>query len=337
MVRELMKPLDVYLQEPGVNEVAVNEPGSVWIKTFSGWRQESVPALTFAYLESLSTAICVYNGVDFLETNSVQLINGERVEINRPPVTLDGHITLSIRTHSSTVKTVEELASEGSFDLARDVSFNKPDEAEIQRYLSAHDFTRLEPFEAELLRLKHERKWAEFLSLAVEARRNIVVSGATGSGKTTFVRSLIEKVPFSERIITFEDVHELKLNHPNKVHMIFGEGKGRVSPKRCLKSAMRMSPDRIFPAEIRSGEAWEYLSSLNTGHPGSATTTHANSAIETFGRIFALVKESPAGGGLDSTFIMNEIYKTVNIALFFHKRKLIEVFYDPIFSKSKLA
>ena len=125
--------------------------------------------------------------------------------------------------------------------------------------------------------------------------------------------------------------------HSASATALYGEGAGRVSPKECLRAAMRMTPDRIFPAELRGDEAWEYISSLNTGHPGSITTTHANSAIETYGRVFTLIKSSEVGRGLDSKLIKDEVYKTVHVVLYFERRQLVEVFYDPIFTKSKMA
>lgn len=110
----------------------------------------------------------------------------------------------------------------------------------------------------------------EFLEQAVLNKRNIIIAGKTGSGKTTFARSLIKKIPVEERIITIEDVHELFLEeHPNKVHMFYGENAGRVTASDCLESCMRQSPDRILLAELKGSEAWEYLASLHTGHPGT--------------------------------------------------------------------
>ena len=90
-------------------------------------------------------------------------------------------------------------------------------------------------------------------------------------------------------------------------------------------------------AELRGDEAWEYLNSLNTGHPGSLTTIHGNSAVELFGRVFSLVKGSKAGLGLDADYIHSEIYRTVHVCLFFKKRKMTELFYDPIYRNSKLV
>jgi type IV secretion system protein VirB11 len=325
------------MQSKGADEIAINQPGELFVKRFTGWERFDVPELDLEHCKALSLAIATFNGQAERALNSVVLPAGERGQINRPPATLSGVLSFNIRIPSAVVKSLEQLAEEGCFAAVRDVSLNKITHEEAVAKMNATDFSRLEDWEVELLRLKREGRWVEFLTMAIRSKRNIIIAGGTGSGKTTFGRSIIEKVPFDERIVTIEDVHELFLpNHINRVALLFGEGSGRVPAKSCLKAAMRMTPDRIFPAELRGDEAWEYLMSLNTGHPGSLTTLHANSGVETFGRLFSLIKSSEVGRELDSDFIKDEIYKTVHITLYFEARQLKEIFYDPLFTKSKL-
>jgi type IV secretion system protein VirB11 len=100
---------------------------------------------------------------------------------------------------------------------------------------------------------------------------------------------------------------------------------------------MKQSPDRIFLAELTGDEAWEYINSLNTGHPGSITTAHANDPVMVFQRVAGLVKGSKIGRDLDMSMIKEMLYTTIDVTMQFHKRKLTGVFYDPIFAKSKLA
>lgn len=337
-VLQLLRPLDRFLEAPEVTELSICRPGEVWTKTFTGWQVHEVPELTDKFLQALITAIIVYNGIAPRSVNYVVLPGGQRGTIAQSPAVIDGTLSFVIRKHSLVVKTLEQLDAEGAFDGYTDVSFNKPTEDEANRYLDVHDFTRLEPFEVELLKLKRDGTIREFLEKCVLYKRNVIIAGKTGSGKTTFARSLIEKVPGEERIITIEDVHELFLpNHPNRVHMLYGYGAGRVSAEECLAACMRQSPDRIFLAELRGHEAWEYLNSLNTGHPGSITTTHANNALQTFERVASLIRNSEIGRQLDMEAIKRVLYTTIDVVLFFRDRKLVEVFYDPIFSKSKMA
>ena len=336
-VQQLLRPLAELLERDEVTELTINRPGEVWIRTASRWTPQAIEELTADYLQSLATALIVYNGLSPRSIVSVTLPGGQRGQIVMPPACIPGTLSMSLRKHSMIVKTLEELEQEGALEGFIDVSFNKPSHQEASNLLATQDFTRLEPFEVELLRLKREGKIREFLIAAVQEKRNIIIAGKTGCGKTTFARSLIKKVPPYERLITIEDVHELFLeSHPNKVHMLYGDGAGRVSANECLESCMRQSPDRIFLSELRGDEAWEYLNSLNTGHPGSITTTHANSALQTFERVATLVKKSEIGRKLNMDTIMQVLYSTINVVVFLSKFKLTEVFYDPVFAKSQM-
>ena len=122
----------------------------------------------------------------------------------------------------------------------------------------------------------------EFLRAIVEARLNIVISGGTGSGKTTFLNILSGYIPQGERIVTIEDAAELRLDQDHVVRLEARpanlQGKGEVLIRDLMKNALRMRPDRIIVGECRSGEALDMLQAMNTGHDGSLTTVHANTA-----------------------------------------------------------
>ena len=193
----------------------------------------------------------------------------------------------------------------------------------------------------ELLKLKKEKRIKEFLDLAVRKHRNILIVGKTGSGKTTVTKSLIRSIPAEERLITIEDVHELFLNqHENKVHLFYAredEGGSKVTPKQALASCLRMKPDRILLAELRGDEAWEFIKSVNTGHPGSISTMHANGAYESFEQLTALIKDSRTGTHLDTDYIKHRLFTTIDVVLFYHQRKLREIYYDPEFRRKHLG
>jgi type IV secretion system protein VirB11 len=337
-VKQLIRPLTAFLSNPGITEITINKPQEIWVRTKQGWTSHVIQELTLDYLHSLATAIIVFNGLPMKSINSVILPGGQRGQIVLPPACIEGTLSMSIRKHSMVVRTLEELEAEGTLNSFRDVSFNKPTKQEAEKLLKSQDFTRLTDFEVELLELKRQGAIKQFLERAVQLKRNIIIAGKTGSGKTTFARSLIKKVPAYERLITIEDVHELFLeNHPNRVHMLYGDGEGRITAGDALKSCMRQSPDRIFLAELRGSETWEYLNSLNTGHPGSITTTHANNCLQTFERVTTLIKKSKVGGQLNMETIKLTLYNTLDIVLFLKDFKLTEIFYDPIFAKSKMA
>ena len=152
---------------------------------------------------------------------------------------------------------------------------------------------------AELLKLLESQDYEAFMRLAVLSRKNILVSGPTGSGKTTWTKALIREIPSEERLITIEDAQELVLDrHPNHVRLFYSkddQGLARVTPKQLLESCLRMKPDRILLAELRAEEAFDYLRNVNSGHPGSITSVHAASAELAFEQLVLLVKQSPGG------------------------------------------
>ncbi|WP_051439433.1 P-type DNA transfer ATPase VirB11 [Bordetella petrii] len=317
-LRQMLRPIAAYMADDAVREITIPRPGLILTRQHGHWHQHEDPALTFGYLDALVAAMASYNKVGFSPIMSLLLPGGERGQVAKPPAVIDGTISINIRKHSSLVKSLDQLQSEGAFDDWVDVSGD-----------SARSGT-LSQEDRELLELKNERRMREFLERAVQHCRNVIVAGKTGSGKTTFARSLIECVPASERILTVEDVHELFLpHHPNRVHMIYGAGAGRMSASDCIAAAMRSSPDRIFLSELRGPEAWDYLNALNTGHPGSVTTTHANSARDTYRRVALLVKQSVAGSQMDVETILRYLHSTLDIALYFSNYKLTEVYFNP--------
>jgi pilus assembly protein CpaF len=158
---------------------------------------------------------------------------------------------------------------------------------------------------------------ARFLELAVRARRNIVVSGGTGTGKTTLLNCLSELIAPEERIVTIEDSAELQLNHDNLVTLEArprnSEGRGLVSIRDLVRNALRMRPDRIVVGECRGGETLDMLQAMNTGHDGSLTTAHANSPRDLLSRLE--VMSLMAGMELPLTAVREQIASAINIVV----------------------
>ena len=299
-----------------MTEIAIVRPGELYTREQGAWHLQGCPALTYPHLEALTTALAAYNHMAKAPILSVLLPGGERGQIVQPPACLDGTMAINIRKHNQAVFTLDALQAQGAFDDVTDTA------AEAASSLSTVDQA--------LLDLKAAGDIPAFLHAAVQARKNLVVSGATGSGKTTFARSLIDRVPVDERLITIEDVHELILpRHSNRIHLMYGGTRGRVSATDSLAACMRLSPDRIFLAELRGPETWDYLAALNTGHPGSVTTTHANGAADTFDRLAVLIKQSPTGGNLDLETIQAFLRQTVDIVLYFERFRLKELWFAP--------
>jgi Flp pilus assembly CpaF family ATPase len=156
---------------------------------------------------------------------------------------------------------------------------------------------------------------AEFLRGAVRAQKSILVSGGTGTGKTTLLNCLGLEIPQTERIVTVEDTRELQLHHPNVVNLEArdsnSEGTGKVSICDLVRNALRMRPDRIVVGECRSSEALDMLQAMNTGHDGSMTTIHANTPNDAMARLEVLVRES----GLPADAIRKQIASAFHVVV----------------------
>lgn len=325
-----LRALRPLLARSDVTEICINRPGEAFIETRTGWQRESLPFADLDWCRRLAKLVANSTAQRVDEESpllSASLPTGERIQIVLPPAATPGTVAFTIRRPADAVWSVRELAQSGLF----------------RRCVPAS--TDLDETEQELLRLHHARSFEDFLRAAVRARKNIIVSGATGSGKTTFTKGLILEIPPEERLVTIEDARELVLDrHPNSVRLYYskdGQGQARVTPKQLLESCLRMRPDRILLAELRSDEAYYYLRNVNSGHPGSITSVHASSAQLAFEQLMLLVKESPGGRDLAREDIKSLLYMLVDVVVQFgvdrHERYVREIWYDPARKRSHLA
>ncbi len=325
-----LRALRPLLDNPEVTELCINRPGEAFVETRSGWRRESLPFADFEWCRRLAKLVANSTRQRIEEESpllSASLPSGERVQIVLPPATTAGCVAITIRRPSDQVWSIEELTKSGIFRRAR-------------RATEALDDT-----ETELLRLLAAEDYEPFMRLAVTSRKNILVSGPTGSGKTTYTKALIREIPGEERLITIEDAKELILDrHPNHVRLYYSkddQGLSRVTPKQLLESCLRMKPDRILLAELRAEEAFDYLRNVNSGHPGSITSVHAASADLAFEQMVLLVKQSSAGQELARSDIKNLLYLLVDVVIQFgverHERFVKEIWYDPERKRRSLA
>lgn len=329
---EYLTTIRPFLDLPYVTEVCVNKPGEVFTEGRGGWKVHSAPKVTYPYLETITRMIASFSAQKCTPEQpilSATLPTGERVQIVIPPASLSGTISLTIRKPSSVTLTLDDYQQNGAFD---DCTDSLPD---------------LFPHEKKLLELKEKRAWKEFLELAIPSHQNIIVSGATGSGKTTFMKALIGMVPKEERLISIENVDELALykSHPNAIPLFYsagGQGIAKISQQQLLESALRMKPDRIFVAElIRGDEAFYFLRNVNSGHPGSITSMHANNAKMAIEQLVLFIKESNSGSSMSREDIKKMIFLCVDIIVQFKcvngKRMVTEVYYDPIFKRQNMV
>jgi len=325
-----LRALRPWLLDPEVTELCINRPGQAFVETRSGWRVESLPFADFEWCRRLAKLVANATRQRIDEESpllSASLPSGERIQIVLPPATSAGCVAITIRRPSDQVWSIEELSSRGIFNKTR-------------RATNALDNT-----ETALLRHLEAQEFESFMRLAVRARKNILVSGPTGSGKTTWTKALIREIPGDERLVTIEDAQELNLDrHPNHVRLFYSkddQGLARVTPKQLLESCLRMKPDRILLAELRAEEAFDYLRNVNSGHPGSITSVHAASAELAFEQLVLLIKQSRGGSELARSDIKNLLYLLVDVVIQFgvedHQRFIREIWYEPERKRRGLA
>ena len=287
VVRELLLPLSRFLRDKALYEVIVNRPGQVVTEGAEGWQTHDMPKLSYDRLMRLARAVASLSSQSIDETRpilSATLPDDERIQIVIPPATTKGTVSITIRKPSTVSLSLDDLDHGGLFaDVAR---------AEVGGMQS----------DEKLLEFYRTGAYKQFLREAVLARKNIIISGATGSGKTTLSKALIRHIPENERIISIEDTPELVIPQPNHVRLFYskgGQGMAKIGAKDLLESCLRMRPDRILLQELRDGTAFYYIRNVNSGHPGSITTVHADSARLAFEQLTLLVKESEGGGDLE--------------------------------------
>jgi type IV secretion system protein VirB11 len=324
-LREFIRPLEEFLASPDVTELCINRPGEVFVETRKGWTRHECPTFSYGWANAFATTTAASNTrwVDGQKTLlSAELPGGERIFIVYPPSCESGTIAITIRKPSPVALTHADLVKGGIYQRVK------------------KSIVELDSFEEELVRLHKEGDYEAFMRLAVISRRNIIASGATGSGKTTFANAIIEFIDGNDRIITIEDTRELRLpNHGNHVHLLYesdGSKECDVTPDQLLRATLRMRPDRILLSEIRGPEALDFIVSVNSGHPGTITSIHAETALGVIDKIAVLIE----AGGVKFTRETLErlLWSSVDVIVQFNtvqgpngtERGISEIYYDPM-------
>jgi type IV secretion system protein VirB11 len=291
-----LAPLAPFLARDDVTDIHINAPREIWVETLGGaTERHDLPELDGIWLGRLSRQIAASANQGINRSSpllAASLPSGERVQIATPPVTRTGH-ALSIRKFVAARMRLSDYAQSGAFD-AIGQSGTKVD--------------------AQLRTLADRRDFATLLSLAVTSRQNILIAGGTATGKTTFLNTLLREIPIDERLILIEDTPELEIDHPNAVGLIAARSQLReadVSAEDMLNASLRMRPDRIILGELRGPEAFTFLRAVNTGHPGSMTTIHADSPERAIEQLALLVLQS--GMRLERADVLHYVRSTIDV------------------------
>lgn len=258
-----LAPLASFLEQDDVTDLYINRPGEIWVERLGRLpERHEAPELTEALLWRLAKQVAslTHQGISREHPLlAARLPDGARIQIVAPPATR-GPMAIAIRKHLVADMTLDDYVAQGAFAATRSASY--PDDADDR-----------------LASLYAAGDWAAFLRHAVRARKTILVSGGTSTGKTTFLNALLREVEPHERLVLIEDTPEIRLRHDNAIGLLAvrGElGETSVTSEDLLTATLRMRPDRIIVGELRGAEAATFLRAANTGHPGSMTTIHAD-------------------------------------------------------------
>ncbi len=272
-------PMEILLKDESVTEVMVNRFDEIWVERLGKLELTNV---------AFSSDIAVLGAIERIVTPL-----GRRIDESSPMV--DARLKDGSRVNAI----IPPLALRGPSLTIRKFPKNR---------MSHEGMVKMNSISQQMV---------DFMRLAVEERLNIIVSGGTGTGKTTFLNMVSSFIPDDERIVTIEDAAELSLSQPNLVGLesrpANTEGKGAVTIRDLVRNSLRMRPDRIVIGECRSGEALDMLQAMNTGHDGSLTTLHANTPRDAMSRLEVLV--TMAGMNIPVSAIREQIASAVDIVV----------------------
>lgn len=292
LLHSITSVIDKY-KTPGVTEIMVNRPGEVWTDEQGQLIRHEDKDLTPKTIEKIARVISGNSGQQInelkplLSTTLPKHANGggERVQIVHEPAVEKNKKAIVIRIPGDREISYDDYSRNGAFDQ---VKSKKPDDKFRALYKAGN--------------------FHEFIKMAVLTKKNIINSGGTSTGKTTFTNALLSLIPSNERIITIEDARELKVKHENKVHLLTKHEKRdefnkilvpEISATDLIQSCLRMRPDRIVQGELRGKEAFAYLRGINTGHPGSISTIHADTPKNAINQLCLMVMQANMGWSVE--------------------------------------
>lgn len=294
-----LAPLKPFFEQAGVSEISVNKPGEIWVEIGGDMERHEIPELDLEHLKSLGRLVAQYGEQHISEETpilSATLPQGFRIQVVFPPAVEPSYIAMSIRKATTVNLDLDQYEAIGAF------------QSTIVR-------REANPIDLELRKLLDAGSIKDFIKKAILAKKNIIISGGTSTGKTTFLNAALKVIPPTERIITCEDAREIMIPHiPNRVHLLAskgGQGRAKVNMQDLIEACLRLRPDRLMLGELRGREAFSFMRAVNTGHPGSISTLHADTPDLAIEQLVLMIMQADLG--ITREQIKSYIENVVNI------------------------
>lgn len=315
-----LAPLKALLDQEGISEISINRPGEAWVEEYGEMHRHEIPDFNLEHLKSLGRLVAQSTEQTISEEKpllSATLPAGYRIQVVFPPACETGTVAMSIRKQVIMDLDLDQYEALGAFEstVVRDKedAHNK----KLKELLDAGDIK-------------------QFIIHSILYKKNVIISGGTSTGKTTFMNAALKVIPKEERIITAEDAREILIDHiPNRVHLLASrgsQGRAQVTTQDLIEACLRLRPDRIIVGELRGKEAFSFLRAVNTGHPGSVSTLHADSPALAFEQLILMVMQ--AGLGITREQIRDYVHNVVNVVIQLKRgekgrRFVSEIYFNP--------
>ncbi|ATV43321.1 P-type DNA transfer ATPase VirB11 [Pectobacterium brasiliense] len=310
-----------FLPLAGLTEIAINRPGEIHTKINGQWEKHDSP-ITLRQCHAFAKALASWNEDNIDDISpilSATLGSGERVQTIIPPACERNTVSITLRNPSFEQKTHQSWIDAGFYNRIAGKERNEGKDDELTRCYNNGDIPH-------------------FIEKAVEYGKTIFIVGETGSGKTTYMKTLLHYIPPHLRLTTIEDNPEIRFyHHANYVHLFYPADAGDeaiITPGRLIRANYRMNPDRILLAEIRGREAWDALKIIGSGHEGLITSMHAGSPEECIEGIIDRCYENPDCKNIPFDVLLRKVLKCVDIIISvdIHGdiRRMGDIYFKPI-------
>jgi len=276
ILRTHLKPIVPFMDDAAVQEIMINRPDSIWVERAGQMLHQEGCQIAPASLDTALNLIGNLNGKPHMAVMDARM-PGLRIAAARMPTSIHG-TSMSIRKHSVNRISLDSYLARGAFD----VQPQDPKQVQINREV----IQMLDGMRSGGSAVR------DFFQWVIESRTNIILSGATSSGKTTLLNALTEAIPAEDRIVTIEDTAELRIGVPNYVSFETNESEG-ITIRHLVRLALRYRPNRVIVGEVRGAEAFDLLDVLNTGHPGSAVSFHSDTSDLAPARLESMIRMAP--------------------------------------------